>query len=70
MYQSGQFAVVANGSYYDVELSETLRLNVIEAFLDYSEENNAHGALYFGAGQQTGGNHYLFTDEIGHVFYK
>ena len=70
MYQKGQFAVIANGSYKQVELSETLRENVIEAYLNYSEENNAQGALYFGAGQQTGGSQYLFTDEAGHVFYK
>ena len=70
VFQRGQFSVVSNGSYYNVELSEFLRENVIEAYLNYSEENNAQGALYFGAGIQTGGNQYLFTDEVGHVFYK
>lgn len=70
IFQKGQFAVVSNGSWNRVEISEELRENVIEAYLNYSEENNAQGALYFGAGIKTGGSQYLFTDEVGHVFYK
>lgn len=70
IFQRGQFSVVSNGSWNKVEISEELKANVIEAYLLYSEENNAQGALYFGAGQKTGGNQYLFTDEVNHVFYK
>lgn len=70
IFQRGQFAVVSNGSWNRVEITEELKKNVREAYLNYSENNNANGALYFGAGQKTGGSHYLFTDEVGHVFYK
>lgn len=70
IFQKGQFSVVSNGSWNKVEISEELKANVIEAYLLYSEKNNAQGALYFGAGQKTGGSQYLFTDEVNHVFYK
>ena len=70
IFQRGQFSVVHNGSWNEVEISEELKRNVIEAYLNYSETNNAQGALYFGAGQRTGGTQYLFTDEVNHVFYK
>lgn len=70
IFQRGQFSVVHNGTWHEVEISEELKRNVIEAYLNYSETNNAQGALYFGVGQKTGGSKYLFTDEVNHVFYK
>ena len=42
---------------------------VNEAFTDYVYGESAQGALYFGR-SQTGGDTYLFTDSIGHVFCK
>lgn len=69
VFQSGQFAVVRNGSYKRVVVDDELKAFVREVYLDYIDEEYRHEALYFGRGK-TGGSQYLFTDEVKHVFYK
>lgn len=53
----------------NIKIDNNVKDAVNEAFTDYVYGESAQGALYFGR-SQTGGNTYLFTDSIGHVFYK
>lgn len=66
--QSGQFTCVSSGAIYKVELSDFTKQNVQEAYLDYTESNKAKGAIYFCRGMFP--HTYLFTDEVGHNFFK
>ena len=66
--QSGQFTCVSNGAIYKVELSDFTKQNVQEAYLDYMESNKAQGAIYFT--KEMFSHTYLFTDEVGHNFFK
>lgn len=68
VFSPGQFTCVSNGSYYHVELSDFLKNNVREAFLDYQEGVSASGALFFTRG--TFNLEFLFEDEVLHRFYK
>lgn len=66
--QSGQFTCVSSGAIYKVELSDFTKQNVQEAYLDYIDSNKAQGAIYFCRGMFP--HKYLFTDEVGHNFFK
>lgn len=63
-----QFACVWDGNFYKVEISDFTIENVQEAYLDYVEGESADGALFFTLGKFS--YEYLFTDEVGHNFYK
>lgn len=64
-----QFVCVWNGNYDKVEISDFTMQNVQEAYLDYKINESADGALFFTT-KSFKCNEYLFTDEVGHNFYK
>lgn len=73
VHAKGQFSVVSNGSYYKVEISDFTKENVKEAYYDYIEGESAEGALFFKSGKKTNTFNkaaWIFTDEVGHHFYK
>lgn len=73
VFAEGQFSPISSGSYYEVEVTDFVIAAVDEAYSDYSETNNAQGALFFKASYCKAGDfgaNYLFTDEVGHLFYK
>ena len=63
-----QFVCVFDGNYDKVEISEFTMNNVKEAYLEY-ENDYIDGALFFTL-YSFKNNTYLFTDEVGHNFYK
>lgn len=63
-----QFSCVWDGNFDNVEISEFTVENVQEAYLDYEENKSAEGALFFTRGKFA--YEFLFTDEVGHNFYK
>lgn len=73
VFDKNQFSPVSNGLYLEVEITDFVREAVDEAYADYSSTNNAKGALFFKANYcrvSWPGKKYLFTDEVGHEFYK
>lgn len=73
VFDKNQFQPVSNGLYWEVEITNLVREAVDEAYADYSETNNAQGALFFKADYckaSWSGKKYLFTDKVGHEFYK
>lgn len=64
-----QFVCVWDGNYDKVEISDFTIQNVQEAYLDYKINESADGALFFTT-KSFKCNEYLFTDEVGHNFYK
>lgn len=66
--QPRQFSCVSNGMINKVELSDFLKENVKEAYLDYEDSEKCMGALFFTKG--TFNRKFLFQDEVGHRFYK
>lgn len=73
MFDPNQFSPVSNGLYWEVEITDFVREAVDEAYVDYSESNNAQGALFFKASYCRASwaeKEYLFIDEVGHEFYK
>lgn len=68
VFAPGQFAVISNKSYYNVEITDFVKENVREAVNDYIPLQSAEGALFFTLGSFN--REYLFTDEVGHNFYK
>lgn len=68
IFQDNQFTTVANGMIYDVQVNENIRQDVNEAIEDYVLGCSASGALFFTTGSFK--REYLFTDELGHNFYK
>lgn len=64
-----QFVCVWDGNYDKVEISDFTMQNVQEAYLDYKINESADGALFFTT-KSFKCNEYLFTDEVGHNFYK
>ena len=68
IYQKSQFSCVSNGAINRVELSDKLKENVREAYLDYKPGKSAQGALFFTKG--TFSRTHLFEDEVGHNFYR
>ena len=64
-----QFVSVWDGNYDKVEISDFTIQNVQEAYLDYKINESADGALFFTT-KSFKCNEYLFTDEVGHNFYK
>lgn len=67
VFQNNQFAVISNGSYYTVEISDFTKENVKEAVIEYYSKN-IHDAIFFTTGAFD--YEYLFTDEVGHNFYR
>lgn len=69
VYEEGQFQVVSNGYIDMVDITDFTKMNVQDAFLDFNlEVDNAEDALFFTTGKFD--RTYLFTDEVGHNFYK
>ena len=73
MFQNKQFETVTLGHYYMLEPSQVIIDAVNEAYKDYEISNKAEGALFFkspAAKADWSCYEYLFTDNIGHSFYK
>lgn len=68
VFQKNQFSCVWNKSYNKVEISDFTIKNVQQAVLDYEKYKSAEGALYFTINYFP--YDFLFTDEVGHNFYK
>lgn len=68
VFEKGQFACIPDGHYFSVEISDFLIENVEEAYYDYVEGESAAAALFFTLGYFN--REYLFTDEVGHNFFK
>ena len=70
VFQEYQFSPVADGRFYSVEVSESTILAIEYA---YMFEDTTNGALYFESGNNfvhMAYAEYLFTDNVGHHFYK
>lgn len=70
VFQEYQFSPVIDGRFYSVEVSESTILAIEYA---YMFEDTTNGALYFESGNNfvhMAYAEYLFTDNVGHHFYK
>ena len=70
VFQEYQFSPVIDGRFYSVEISESTILAIEYA---YMFEDTTNGALYFESGNNfvhMAYADYLFTDNVGHHFYK
>lgn len=70
VFQECQFSPVIDGRFYSVEVSESTILAIEYA---YMFEDTTNGALYFESGNNfvhMAYAEYLFTDNVGHHFYK
>ena len=66
-----QFAVTKLSNFYTVEITDFTRENVKAATRDFQYGISAQGALYFRTSSGTfDWCEYIFTDEIGHDFYR
>lgn len=68
IFQENQFSCVSNQLYNKVEISDFTINNVHQAVLNYVEGESASGALYFTLNSFP--YKFLFTDEVGHNFYR
>ena len=69
VFAPGQFACIANKAYNNVEITDFTILNVKEAFWNYEKDVSAMGALFFTT-KYFNNYEYLFTDSVGHKFFK
>ena len=72
VFSESQFAVVNSDSFYNIVISDYCKANVQEAVKDYQTGISAQGALYFNSISSDYWNYaeYLFTDSVGHYFFK
>ena len=71
VYQKNQFSPVLTGSINRVQVTDFVRECVDEAVADYEKSNKARNALYFSSGRVTfSWATYIFTDSVGHKFFK
>lgn len=67
----GATSTIGNGSYYRVKVTE-LTKEAVELALLETTEDYSQGALFFHSGSSTSSpyGNYLFTDSVGHKFFK
>ena len=67
----GATSTIGNGSYYKVKVTE-LTKEAVELALLETTEDYSKGALFFHSGSSTSSpyGNYLFTDSVGHKFFK
>ena len=72
VFAKSQFSVVNSDRFYNVVISDYCKANVQEAVKDYQIGVSAQGALYFNSISLDYWSwaEYLFTDAVGHYFFK
>ena len=72
VFAKSQFSVVNSDKFYNVVISDYCKANVQEAVKDYQIGISAQGALYFNSISPDYWSYaeYLFTDAVGHYFFK
>lgn len=72
VFAPSQFTVTNSKKFYSVEISDYCKQNVQEAVKDYEIGISAQGALYFNCVSADYWNwaDYIFTDAVGHYFFK
>lgn len=66
--QPNQYSYIGNANYNKAKVTNFTKENVKKAFINNTNGIDGNGALYFTRGSFN--KTYLFTDSVGHNFYK